>query len=98
MSLRDLYNFDYLINESERMVLESLETYLKDEEYKDICKCQDCVLDMAALALNKVKPMYRVSLIGTLYAHNLNDSDYGKHVAETVKAAVEKISKNPSHD
>jgi competence protein ComFB len=98
MGLRDYYNFEYLINEAERMVLESLEKYLGEEEFKDICKCQDCVLDMAALALNKVKPHYRVSLIGTLYAHNLDDSEYGKHVDEVVKDSVGKISKNPSHD
>jgi competence protein ComFB len=49
MSLSDTYDFEYLVNEAERLVIEELEVQL--DEFTDICKCQDFVLDMAAHAL-----------------------------------------------
>lgn len=97
MALKDVYNFEYLKNEAERLVLEELEKQLDSEKYKDICKCEDCVLDMAAYALNSVKPLYRVSLIGTLYAHATEGTDYEKDIIDAVKVSIDKISKNPSH-
>ena len=98
MGLRDEYNFEYLVNEAERLVIDQLEKQLAEESARNICKCQDCILDMAALALNNVKPYYRVSLIGTLYAHSLDESDYALEVAKAVRSAIKKISRNPSHD
>ncbi|MGC9312486.1 MAG: late competence development ComFB family protein [Sediminispirochaetaceae bacterium] len=98
MSIKDNYNFEFLVNEAERLVLEELEHQLEDESNADICKCEECVLDMAALALNNISPMYRVSLMGTLYAHSLQDSDYADEVMKVVKDSVRKVAKNPSHD
>ena len=62
MGLKNSYDFEYLVNEAERLVFEELEQQLHDDT--DICKCQDCVLDMAAYALNHTAPNYRVSLLG----------------------------------
>ena len=98
MGLKDEYNFEYLVNEAERMVIEQLEKQLAEESARNICKCQDCILDMAALALNNVKPYYRVSLIGTLYAHSLDESSYAVQIEKAVRMAIKKISQNPSHD
>jgi competence protein ComFB len=99
MSLKERYNFEFLANEAERLVLEMLERHLVgDDEFSDACKCQDCVLDMAAYALNNTRPLYRVSLMGTLYAHNIDDTDYARDVEKSVIEAVRKISSNPSHD
>ena len=74
MALRDSYDFDSLVNEAERLVLEELETRMAREA--DICRCQDCVLDMAAFALNNVKPAYRVSLMGSVYARSARLEEY----------------------
>jgi len=98
MSLNDSYNFENLINETERIVLEQLEFLLEQKDAEDICKCQDCVLDMAALALNSLKPHYRVSLIGTVYAQAELDDDYAEEVKQIVSSAIKKIAANPSHD
>src|SRR6056297_1924870 len=97
MSIEENYNFEYLVNEAERLVLEELENQLEEEWAADICKCEECVLDMAALSLNKLPPMYRVSLMGTLYAHSLKDSEYGEKVKSQVADAIKKVAKNPSH-
>ena len=98
MSIKESYDFQNLVNETERLVMEHLEKELKKDYAKDFCKCQECVLDMAAYALNSLKPVYRVSLMGTLYAHNLDDTEYGKEVGKAVRKAVLKIAGNPSHD
>ncbi len=92
------YDFSILVNEVERMVLDELGQRLESGEHQGICVCQDCVLDMAAYALNKLPPLYRVSLLGTMYAHSMNEGDYGPKVVAAVKEAIKRISENPSHD
>ena len=92
MSLRETYDFDGLVNEAERLVLEELEDQL--ERATDICKCQDCVLDMAAFALNNTRPAYRVSLMGSVYATTATSQD----VKSAVRDAIVRVKANPSHD
>jgi competence protein ComFB len=54
---------------------------------------------MAAIALNTVKPLYRVSLLGTLYtATAMDEKNYGSSVRDAVFLAIEKVRKNPSHE
>jgi len=98
MGIRDDYDFSVLINEAERMVTDELERQLAEKADPKICVCQDCVLDMAAFALNTLKPIYRVSLLGTMYAHAMDEGSYKKEVAKAVAAAINKVSANPSHD
>ena len=98
MGLKDSYDFENLVNENERIVLEQMEIQLQRKEAENICKCQDCVLDMTALALNSLKPHYRVSLIGTVYAHTIDEGEYADEVKMVVSSAINKIAANPSHD
>ncbi len=97
MGIRDDYNFENLVNEAERLVLEQLELQLSEQDDSKVCMCQDCVLDMAAFALNKIKPVYRVSLMGNLYAKSLQGSEYETEITKTVAQAIKKIAENPSH-
>ncbi|RKX77321.1 MAG: competence protein ComFB [Spirochaetes bacterium] len=98
MSLKDQYNFEFLTNEAERLVLDELKRRFDEDKEEKICKCEDCVLDMAAYALNHVRPAYRASLLGTLYAHALEGSEYQADVKKAVDQAIEIVSKNPSHE
>jgi competence protein ComFB len=98
MGFIDNYNFELLVNESEKLVLRELENQLEAYE-GNICRCNDCVVDMAAMALNAVKPFYRFSLLGTLYAAQaMDDQSYADSVKQAVTHAIEKVCKNPSHD
>jgi competence protein ComFB len=97
MGFKEDYELDYLENEAESLVFAELEHQLNEDWAIDICKCQDCVLDMCALALNRVKPFYRVSLMGKVYAGSLNDTEYSEEVRIAVEEAITKISANPSH-
>jgi len=96
MALKDTYDFDMLVNEAEGLVLTELEAQMA--RIKGLCACQDCVLDMAAYALNKVKPSYRASLMGSVYAKAAARPDYLREISLAVREAVEKIRANPSHD
>lgn len=98
MSLQERYNFEFLVNEAEELALDELEKELQKEWTDNICKCQDCVLDMAAYALNHITPKYRVSLLGTLYAQNLKESKFAEEVNKQVINSIRKIARNPSHD
>jgi competence protein ComFB len=98
MAFADLYDFDILVNEAEKMVIEELGSQL--DSYKgDICRCNECVVDMAAVALNAVRPLYRVSLLGTMYASQaMNEASYAQSIRNEVSMAIEKVRKNPAHD
>ena len=98
MAFIDKYDFDLLKNEAENLVFKDLGRQL--ETYSEpICLCNDCVLDMAAIALNMIKPLYRVSLLGSLYtASAMDQQTYATSVREAVFNAIEKVRKNPSHD
>ncbi|MDR2048286.1 MAG: late competence development ComFB family protein [Treponema sp.] len=98
MAFEDAYDFDILVNEAEKMVIAELGSQL--DSYKgSICRCNECVVDMAAVALNAVKPLYRVSLLGTMYASQaMNEVSYAKSVQDEVSRAIEKVRKNPAHD
>ena len=98
MALIDNYDFEHLKNEAENIVLKELERQL-DVYTEEICRCNECIVDMAAIALNTVKPLYRVSLLGTLYtATAMDEKKYSSSVRDAVFKAIEKVRKNPGHE
>jgi len=98
MAFSDEYDFDLLKNEAEQLVIQELEKQLR-EEAPELCRCNECIVDMAALALNSVKPLYRFSLLGAQYAAQaLNDQDYADSIKQAVALGIEKVSANPGHD
>lgn len=99
MALRDSRDFDSLVNEAEGLVLAELEAQLARPSAEGApCTCRECVLDMAAYALNRVKPSYRVSLMGTFAGGAARKAVYAKEIAQAVREAIEKVRANPSHD
>ena len=98
MAFVDQYDFDILENESEKLVIEELGKQLGVFKGK-VCHCNTCVVDMAAMALNAVKPLYRVSLLGTQYAAQaMSEASYAKSLKDSVAKAIERVRKNPAHD
>lgn len=98
MAFKENYDFDQLVNEAERLVIDELGRQV--ETYPEpLCLCEDCILDMATLALNSVKPLYRVSLLGSLYAaHAMDEGAYAESVKKAVSNAIAKVKEHPSHD
>jgi competence protein ComFB len=92
------YDFELLKNEAETFVLRELEEQLKTVP-EDMCRCNECVVDIAAIALNSVKPLYRFSILGTLYvAAMTNEQAYADSVQKAVADAIKKVRDNPAHD
>ncbi len=96
MAIRDRYNLEDLKNEVEEFVFNELEIQLDKIDDEEICKCHDCVLDMICLALNQLKPRYRVSLMGTLYA-KLESDELELKIKNTVSDVIRKVNQNPAH-
>jgi competence protein ComFB len=98
MAFIDDYDFEPLVNEAEKLVLTELGRQLENRNVP-LCTCNECVMDMAAMALNAVKPLYRVSLLGTLYASRaMDEKGYASSIREAVFNAIERVRKNPGHE
>ena len=98
MAFKDEYDFEFLKNEAENLVLEELSRQL-DEYTEDVCRCNECIVDMAAMALNNIRPLYRVSLLGTLYAATAKEhKEYIDQIKEAVAVAIKKVHNNPGHE
>jgi len=98
MALIDEYDFHLLKNEAENMVIHEMEHQMESEP-EDACRCNECIVDIAAVALNTVKPLYRFSLLGTLYASQaMTEQAYADSVKDAVAMAIKKVRENPAHD
>lgn len=96
MVFKDQYNFESLVNEAEELVVAEIGRQLP--EYPDLCTCSECILDVAAYALNRVRPQYRVSLLDKVYVHNRERSAYLREIRRAVADGILKVKTNPPHD
>ncbi|MCY6371419.1 late competence development ComFB family protein [Clostridium ganghwense] len=87
-----------LKNYSEELVDQLLPKTLKD--YKDICKCEKCILDIKAYALNSITPKYIVTDQGEIYTRALNEINKQEtiNIIKSITKAIEVVSKNPKHE
>jgi len=98
MAFIDEYDFELLKNEAETIVIREIEQQL-NSGHEDMCRCNDCIVDIAAMTLNNIKPLYRFSILGTLYAAQaMTEQVYADSVKNAVAEAIEKVKKNPAHD
>lgn len=83
-------------NYMEDVVIHLLYNLVKDRE--NVCKCEKCLSDIAAIALNRLPPHYVVSEKGEVYSKVLNMSiQFEADVTTAILEAIEKVSKNPRH-
>ncbi|MBU5270474.1 MAG: late competence development ComFB family protein [Clostridium cochlearium] len=68
------------------------------DEYMDICKCDKCIDDIKAIALNNLEPIYVVSEKGNMYAKsNELNVQFRTDVIKELTEAIEIVSQNPRH-
>lgn len=86
-----------LHNYMENIVLRNMERVLA--EYQDICKCDKCKLDIAAIALNRLQPHYTVTEKGKLFT-KVKEMEIQNEVdvIKEITRAIELVSKKPYHD
>lgn len=92
MKLEDRFGFEDLINEAERLVLTELGRQLEVAD-AGVPQDEEHVLDMAAYALNHVRPMYRVNLLGRLYANTFSE-EHGEDIRAAAAEAIRVVTRN----
>jgi len=85
-----------LHNFMEYVVFEILESISK--ERNDFCKCERCKLDIAAIALNNLRPHYTVTEEGEVYAKvQMLIQQFKTDAIIEILKAIEIVSRNPHH-
>lgn len=85
-----------LKNCMEEAVADMLDDVIKD---MDICKCERCRYDIAAIALNHLPPRYVVTEEGEIYARtNELAVQFAADIISEIIRAVEVVSKYPNHE
>jgi competence protein ComFB len=93
----DRYDFSRMENMWLKLILEVIAEMI---ERREMCECQDCVLDTAALALNKLPPRYWI--LGTYDAFSPPEKFYDdlmniRMAEEAVMQAYQLVQSNPHH-
>jgi competence protein ComFB len=84
---------DELKNRNEEMVWAAIEAHLAADA--GACRCRDCTLDTAAIALNRLPPRYQVS--SSHERRPAPDAAQEALVREAVAAAAALVAKRPHH-
>jgi competence protein ComFB len=89
MGLKEMFHFDDLSNIAEDLVITELENQLSHKNLMQAIN-EEHVLDMAAYALNLIRPMYRANLLGRVYATAFKE-EYAEEICLAVTQAIDKV-------
>ena len=103
MSFRDSYNIGNLINVSEKLVFDAIDAVIPG--HTEMCKCQDCMLDVAAIALNSLPPRYHAgkfvalpkNVAGLRHYIPEQEREMVEQARAAVEAAIERVKAHPNH-
>jgi competence protein ComFB len=95
MKLGERYNLDNMKNRAEEMVFEAIEKQI--EKGSDMCTCEECVLDLAAWALNHVKPGYYTSLLAPLTPRPEAVRKLQVEIELAIDSGLKKLKSHPHH-
>jgi competence protein ComFB len=96
MAFKDRYDFDSLVNEAEDLIIAEIARQVPG--HPEMCTCNECILDVAAYALNTVRPRYRVSLLDSVYVDSEERRAYLREIRRAVREGIRKVSIHPPHD
>ncbi len=89
----NFYEIDNIRNINEKRVWSILSQYL--DAHEDVCSCRDCILDIAVIVLNNIKPHYQVT------DENIEDRSFEKvsddEIYNEIEKAVKVVNNNPHH-
>lgn len=84
-----------LKNLMEELVINSLEDVLKDI---NMCRCETCVTDITAIALNSLPPKYIVTQVGELYSKSdLLRQQFEVDIISAITKAAVIVKRKPRH-
>ncbi|MBS4540002.1 late competence development ComFB family protein [Clostridium sp. D2Q-11] len=65
----------------------------------DMCKCQQCVDDISAIALNNLPPKYIARDTGEIYSKlSQMENQFTVDIIKEITKAINIVSKNPRHE
>lgn len=85
-----------LVNLMEKEVVYTVEKILNNMD--GVCKCEKCKMDIAAIALNNLKPNYVVTEKGEIFT-KINNMNYqfNTDVVAEITRAIEIVKTKPQH-
>lgn len=87
-----------LHNYTESIVKEVVDELMNNTSL-DICRCERCRLDVAAIALNGLPPHYVVTEKGEVFTRlSFSYNDMRVKVLAAVMNAMLQVARNPSHE
>lgn len=79
-------------------IVENVITSVLDN-YNNLCKCEKCIQDIKAIALNNLKPLYAVTSEGMIYSKMKElENQFRIDVINQLVNATELVIKNPKHE
>lgn len=85
----------HLKNYMEEVVFSLIEEILEDI---NMCKCEKCLLDIAAIALNDLPPKYVVTEQGELFSKvSILKNQFEVDVIAAITKAAVLVKRNPKH-
>lgn len=86
---------DEIVNQNEASVLRLVDSLQQKGHLP--CICRDCLLDIAAIALNSLGAHYTVSLHQELYVTPEQEQERQAQVQTAVEMACQKVRERPHH-
>ena len=88
-----------LNNITEKIVLETLEKMLKRDEFSDVCKDEECLIDMATYALNRLPAKYVASSKGEVFSKTEElEQQHSVDVLSVVTQSIKVVSENQNYN
>jgi competence protein ComFB len=95
MKLEQSYHLENIRNRTAEMVVKRVERLL--EESRDMCTCEQCVLDLVAYTLNHVSPQYGTSLLDPLAPNPEQQRKVQIEIEVAIEEAARRIHARPGH-
>lgn len=68
------------------------------EKQDDMCKCEQCIDDISAIALNNLPPKYIAREEGALYSKlSEMENQFSVDIIKEITKAINIVSRNPRH-
>ncbi|MFW5998804.1 MAG: late competence development ComFB family protein [Bacillota bacterium] len=86
-----------LHNHTEDIVLDTMTQLLYSDKYNQVCTCNQCLLDIASFALNRLPAKYVSSPEGNLHTKlDEFEQQYQVDIIKIVARAIKIVRENPS--
>lgn len=84
-----------LKNHTEDIVLDMLQELLNKEEYSEVCTSEECLLDMATYALNRLPAKYVATEKGEVYTKTEElEQQHSVDILSVVTRAIKVVNEN----